>query len=129
MDENEIIWRPDPEVAARTGALPRLPHLRMPHFIDLHDPRVDQRRRRPRFVVESLNVDRVARQLGVEHLECHLPSEGKLLGQIDLGHRPLAEPAEHVVILQGLANQFAQGTAPSHVLWIHFIVCSENPPG
>ena len=80
-------------------------------FVNLHDAAVHERGGRPRFVMESANVVRIAGQLGVEHLECDLPAERKLLGQIDLGHRPAAQPAEDEEVFQFFANEIGHDDA------------------
>ena len=74
-------------------------------FVDLHDAGVHERGGGAGFVMETADVVRIAGQLGVEHLERDLPAERKLLGQIDLGHRPAAEPAEDVEVFQLFANE------------------------
>ena len=78
-------------------------------FVDLHDAGVDQRGGGAGFVMEAADVVRVAGQLGVEHLERDLPAERQLLGQIDLGHRAAAEPAQHVEVFQLFANEIGHG--------------------
>ena len=92
-------------------------------FVDLHDAGVHQRGGGPGFVMEAADVVRIARQVGVEHLERDLPAERKLLGQIDFGHRPAAEPAQHVEVLQFFADQIGHAKLSSTAKLVYTIVC------
>ena len=69
-------------------------------FVDLHDAGMHQCGGGAGFVMKPADIVRIAGQLFVEHLERDLPAERKLLGQIDLGHRPAAKPAEDVEVFQ-----------------------------
>jgi hypothetical protein len=55
----------------------------------------------------------VAGQLSIEDFERDLPTQRELLGQIDLGHRPAAQPAEDEEVFQGLANDVGQANTPN----------------
>ena len=114
------------QVAARHVFLRDEVHaVALPDFIDLHDPRMHQRRRRPGFVMKPLDVDGIAGEVGAEHLERHLPTQRELLGQIDLGHRPLAELPQHAVVFQCLANQYAQTISPrlQQIACVSIVIC------
>ena len=46
------------------------------------------------------DVGGVGGQVAREHLERHLPAQRHLLGQIDLGHRPPAQPPQQAIVAQ-----------------------------
>ena len=78
-------------------------------FVNLHDVGVDQRGGGLGLELKPPQVGPVARQLRLEDLHRHAAFQPLLLGQIDLGHRPAAEPPQQVEIAQPPARQVAFG--------------------
>ena len=70
------------------------------HFVDLHDVGMDQRRGRPRFPLEALQIGMVLGEGGLEDLHGHAPLQLALFGQVDLGHGPAAQPPQQPQIAQ-----------------------------
>ena len=66
---------------------------------------MDQRGGRLGLALEPLQVDMVVGQLRLEDLDSHTAFEPDLLGQIDLGHGPAAQPSEELEITQVAAGQ------------------------
>ena len=72
----------------------------VPHLVDLHDVGVDQRGGRLRLALETLQIDVVVGQGRLEDLHRHPPLQPALLGQVDLGHGPAAQPPQQPQIAQ-----------------------------
>ncbi len=74
------------------------------HLVHLDDVGVNQRGGGSGLVLEAADVGGVAREVGAENLQRHLPAERLLFGQVDLGHRPPPNPAEHLIVAELLAG-------------------------
>ena len=83
--------------------------LDVPHLVNLHDVRVNQRRGGLGLDLEPLQIGGVAGQLGAQNLHHHPPFQAALLGQIDLGHRPAAQPFKQLEIAQLPAGKIGVG--------------------
>jgi hypothetical protein len=66
--------------------------------MNLYDVGVDEGGSGLGLHLEAADVGGVFGQFPLENLERDLPPERELLGQIDVGHRPTAEPAEQAII-------------------------------
>jgi hypothetical protein len=72
----------------------------LPDGIDRYDMLMVERGRRPRFVVEALQVTRVHRGGERQHLQRHPPAQRELLSFIDNAHAAAADFAEQAEIAQ-----------------------------
>ena len=78
------------------------------NFEDLHNVLVRQSRHRPGLVVETPHVTVVLGELRLEHLDGNLAIERILHGEVDVGHPPTAQPAEHQIFAELLAGKIAR---------------------
>ena len=67
-------------------------------FVNLHDVRVDERRRGAGFLEKPGHVRCVAGQRGLEDLERDAAPQRLLLGEVDLGHAASAQAPQDAVI-------------------------------
>ena len=70
------------------------------HFVNLHDVAMHQGRSRPGLLRKALHGGGMEERFSPQHLHRHLPGERFLLGEIDISHRPTAQPAHHPVAPQ-----------------------------
>lgn len=69
--------------------------VRLPDHVDLDDIGMAQSARRGGLLAEAFDVVLVGEELGAEDFDRDLSTERRLLGEVDLGHASLAQPAEH----------------------------------
>ena len=79
------------------------------HLVNLHDVGVDQRGGRLGLQLEPLQIDPIAGQFRLEDFDGHPPLQPFLLGQIDFGHRPAAQPPQQTEIAQLPAGKVGIG--------------------
>ena len=65
-----------------------MPPVDAAHFINLHDIGMHQLGGSLGLVLEAANIGLIAGQFPLQYFEGYLPLERKLLGQINIGHRP-----------------------------------------
>ena len=63
------------------------------------------------LVMEAADVGLVAGERAAEHLDCHLPTERKLLGQIDFRHPAAAQTAQDLIVAQTPPDEVGFGAS------------------
>ena len=75
------------------------PVVELTHVVDLADVRVPERARDPRLVLEARHRVALLRALRVQHLDRDQPTDGQVLGLVDLPHPAFADERLHAVAI------------------------------
>jgi len=100
----------------------------LPHFVDVTDVRVIQRRRRPCFPEEAFVGRGVELQLRSEELQGHFAVEGDVVRKKHFPHAALADLLENAVVTESAADH-GRSPPPNGSARVRRSVHLRQPPG
>ena len=101
MSRGPAAGEPFRQILTRNVFLGNVVHpFTLSHFVDLHDVRMNQRRRSPRLAEKTLDISRIGSQIRFKYLEGDVTAQRQLLRQIDFGHRATTQTSQQPVVTQ-----------------------------